>query len=900
LLNTNSGERKMQTLKNKTMAILIAIFLTLSMSASTMLMPTVSSHTPPWTVPTYTYVSVSPNPVGVGQTVNVNFWVNIPPPTQIGVYGDRWQNLTVVVTKPDGSKTTLGPYPSDATGGTFTTYTPAATGNYTFQSFFGGQTLTNANPAPGVAPNIAVNDTYLPSKSTVFTLTVQQEAIPGVFVNPLPSTYWTRPIYAENTNWYSIAGNWLGAGVYNATGYYNPYTTAPTTGHILWTKPEAFGGTIGGEFGSSEQSNFYSTRQYEAMFAPIIMNGILYYTQYPGSATYPEGNVAVDLRTGQTLWTSNSPLTLPNSPYTPATVSTAGPCTILKCGQILNYVSPNQYGGLAYLWSTGTPAMVASATNIGAGTTTYNMFDAKTGNYILSIVNGTAFSAVTEDDSGDLICYYINASTANAYHAPTLVEWNSTKALLKYGYDTFVLLGLQVWRPPQGGIIPFSDGIQWTMPIATNISGAPITLGYSGISSGVILMDQYSTTGGAIAFQDGWIIEAGYSSDTGQLLWGPVNRTENVGTRVAFGTTGNGNAGFAIGDGAWVECDLNALTVTGYNLLTGVQLWGPEAFPDANQWDSLGMQEIVADGSVYIWGLGGDVYSINIANGKVNWHYHTPDGGVDSPYGIEPLWPSTGKGVVAGGILFVPEGHEFAPPLFHGAQQLALNISNGQVIWSIEAFNVNAAHAVADGIMVAINAYDNQIYGYGQGPSATTVNAPQLGVTTATPVTITGTVTDISAGSKQQAVAANFPNGLPCVSDQSMSQFMEAVYMQQIMPNNITGVPVTLSVIDSNNNYRQIGSTTTNAMGTFGLTWTPDIPGGYTIIATFAGSGSYYGSSAQTYFYASAVEPTQAPTATPLSGIATQTTFMYGVIAIIIVIIVGIAVLGILMQRKRP
>ena len=68
---------------------------------------------------------------------------------------------------------------------------------------------------------------------------------------------------------------------------YNPYTTAPNTAHILWTKPVAFGGTIGGEFGGSETSNFYSTSQYEPKFAPIIMNGILYYTMYPGASNLP-------------------------------------------------------------------------------------------------------------------------------------------------------------------------------------------------------------------------------------------------------------------------------------------------------------------------------------------------------------------------------------------------------------------------------------------------------------------------------------------------------------------------------------------------------------------------------------------------------------------------------------
>lgn len=436
------------------------------------------------------------------------------------------------------------------------------------------------------------------------------------------------------------------------------------------------------------------------------------------------------------------------------------------------------------------------------------------------------------------------------------------------------------------------------MPLATNISGAPITLGYSGISSGVILMDQYSTTGGGIAFQNGWIVEAGYSSDTGQLLWGPVNRTENVDTRVSFGTTGNGNAGYAIGDGAWVECDLNSLTVTGYNLFTGVKLWGPEPLPNANPYSSLGMQQIVANGSIYIWTYGGDVYSINIQTGAVNWQYHSPPAGTENPYGINILWTSGGRGVLADGLLILAEGHEFVPPLYHGAYMLAFNTTNGQIAWQIMGFYVNGVKAIADGILTTINAYDNQIYAFGTGPSKTTVTAPNIGVTTATPITITGTVTDISSGSQQQAVAANFPNGLPCVSDSSMTQFMEAVYMQQPMPNNITGVPVTLSVVDANGNNRIIGTTVTNAMGAYDFTWTPDIAGNYTVIATFAGSGSYYGSSAETYFYASSPTSTSSPQ--PVQ--AQPPTGMYvaaASVAIIVVIIIGFA-LTIFMLRKRP
>ena len=110
--------------------------------------------------------------------------------------------------------------------------------------------------------------------------------------------------------------------------------------------------------------------------------------------------------------------------------------------------------------------------------------------------------------------------------------------------------------------------------------------------------------------------------------------------------------------------------------------------------------------------------------------------------------------------------------------QLAINCTNGQPVWSITAFDVTSAPAISDGVMTTLNSYDEQVYAYGMGPTKTTVSAPNIGATTATPITITGSVTDISAGAPQTAVASNFPNGLPCVSDASMTQFIESVYMQ--------------------------------------------------------------------------------------------------------------------------
>jgi hypothetical protein len=249
--------------------------------------------------------------------------------------------------------------------------------------------------------------------------------------------------------------------------------------------------------------------------------------------------------------------------------------------------------------------------------------------------------------------------------------------------------------------------------------------------------------------------------------------------------------------------------------------------------------------------------------------------------------------------LYLSEGHEYSPPLFHGAQFLAINGTNGKLIWSELGFEDTGAE-VSYNIITGFNSYDGQVYAYGQGPSKTTVTVPDPVTNVNAPVVITGSVTDVSAGASQQAVASNFPNGLPCVSDASMSAFMEAVYEQQSMPTNVTGVPVSLYVLDSNNNYRLIGTTTTNALGNFGYTWHPDIAGNYTVTAIFAGSGGYYPSSASTYFWASPAVASPTPTATPQTGLASNTTVEYIGVAIIIVIVIIGVVLAILTTRKHP
>ena len=137
-----------------------------------------------------------------------------------------------------------------------------------------------------------------------------------------------------------------------------------------------------------------------------------------------------------------------------------------------------------------------------------------------------------------------------------------------------------------------------------------------------------------------------------------------------------------------------------------------------------------------------------------------------------------------------------------------------------------------------------------------------------------------------------------------MSEWMDYLNMQnatlQNSPPTPQGVPVTLTAVDPNNNTITIGTTTTNGAGNYAYKFVPNTTGIYTIIATFAGTNSYWPSTAQTSLLitAAAAATSTSTTTTTSSGVSTNTVVI-SVIAIIIVIIIASAAI-ILLQRKRP
>jgi hypothetical protein len=126
---------------------------------------------------------------------------------------------------------------------------------------------------------------------------------------------------------------------------------------------------------------------------------------------------------------------------------------------------------------------------------------------------------------------------------------------------------------------------------------------------------------------------------------------------------------------------------------------------------------------------------------------------------------------------------------------------------------------------------------------------------------------------------------------------MEYAYQQQVKPANATGVEVSISVLDPNGNCYEVGTATSDDMGFYKLSFIPEVPGEYSVYATFSGSEAYYGSSAETAINVeSAPAATPAPTPTP-APMTDAYVLGLGITAIIAIVVIGLVL--VLMLRKR-
>ena len=788
-------------------------------------------------IDTYCFLSVAPNPVGINQQIMVIGWINWVSPTASGGQGDRYQNITVTITKPDGNVETKGPLTADPISNIGFQYTPDQLGIYTLQMNFPGQRITGRDRY-----NVAIDNYYKPDQSMIVSLTVQQQPIESYPEYAVPTGYWERPINYEMRNWGVISGNWLmgGSNNANANGKYNPYTTAPRSSHVLWTKTIADGGLIGGEFGDKD---FYTGVQYEHKFnPPLIIDGKLFYNT-PDPPRY--GFYCVDLRTGETLWFKNG---------TSAQMVTGGFFNYLNpginMGQILEVDTPNQHGAIPYLWRT-------SGNAFGQTVPSWSMYDAFTGNWILDIKNPptgtTVFGA-----NGEILVYQLNVA------AKWLAMWNSTKNIPPPDNAS---TGAWQWRPPVGATLNGLNGWQLNQTGLNIINGSAIRK----IGDGKILVQATDST----VFP---VVIASYAFDMeGKLLWGPKNHT------IASQSLGPMN------DGMWVEYEKETLTWYGFSMQTGDLVWGPNE-PLTNAWamymSGTGNLNVGGDGKFYCTTYDGFIHCYDIKTGVKLWSATSGNPGFETPYGVYPHW---GGVILAGGVVYSANGeHSPDTPLYRGEKIHAVDATTGEYLWNLTGWYEYGA--IADGYLVEYNYGDGRIYCFGKGQTATTVTAPQTVGTQGTSILIQGTVTDQSPGKTSLGIATA---GTPAISDNNMDDWMEYLYMQKSKPNSATGVTVHLTAVGSNGNTEDLGIVTSDSNGVYKKMWTPTVAGEYTITASFDGSLSYWASSAETAVGVSAAAATPSPVATV--NVVSAEVF-YAVSALIIVLVLVVAVL--LLRKK--
>jgi hypothetical protein len=875
----------MKPSSTKTIKTLIALILTISLSASIVLLPTVSAHTPPWTIISYAYVVAAPNPVGVGQTVSVTMWVDTPLPSAAVGNEIRRHDYTLTITDPDGETDTQHWDIVEDTGSTQSyQFIPTKTGNYTIKFDYAEQNYTWSGTYK--------NDIFTAASRTT-TLTVQQEQIPNIWY-PLPSEYWTRPIEGQNTNWYTISSNYLGSPYipggnpdFGHPGAIQPDGTAPNSAHIMWSKSIQYGGVVGGTSEIPGEMYFEGGSYAVRWTNPLIMYGTLFYEEPYGNSGTGGDYVAVDLRTGKEVWRINA--------------SATGVSLVPSFGYNYALENPNQHGFLP------NGLLIASSGGgffSSGGSTTWRAYDPATGELTaMEITNIPSGGADLAGPNGEYLKIILTNKGTSANPNWYLSQWNSSKV-----FGATSGFGGNYWY--SGPSVDASKATAYDWNVSVNLAKGSWSIGGAGqgafpfVDLGNMALLVQGTFGGHVGDYGATVTSdpaniTAVSLDLGSL--GAVLWTNSY--PQAPGNNTRFFSGWDPDAGVFAFFDKETFEHWGFSLTNGKQVWGPVGVPndytaDFNYFST--ETEIVYYGKIYQTGYSGILYCFDIKDGKLLWTYGNGGEGNSTASGLETPWgnyPTFIANIADGKVYLCTTEHSPNSPLYKDAVWRAINATDGTEMWKLMHYANNmygGPAAIADGYLVFYSGYTQALYCIGKGPSAMSVTAPDTAATLGSTVVIRGTVMDIAAGTNQEEQAARFPNGVPCVSDESQQEWMQYVYMQKPRPDSVTGVEVTVSVLDSNDNTYEIGKTMTDINGFFTLNWKPDIEGNFTVYANFAGSESYWPSRAVTSF---AVDP--APTVAPTPEPIVIPDYTLTIIGMGIAIIVAVAIVGILILRKQ-
>jgi outer membrane protein assembly factor BamB len=536
--------------------ILMIVILTISIL--TIILP-VSIAQEYRTKQTYAYIGAIPNPVGVNQQVLLHIGIT----DYLVVVSHGWEDLTVSVTKPDGTTETLGPFRTDSTGGTGAIYTPTMIGTYTFVTNFPEQMYSWTNP-PAFSTNIYGDILYLASTSEPLELEVQQEPIEHYPWSQLPTEYWTRPIDGQLREWSTISANWLTT-PYNHIAPFNE--DAPETAHILWAKPIAMGGLAGGVTGNHA---FECGDAYEGFFSgTVIIGGILYYNEFNsrGGTNVDQVVVAVDLHTGEEVWRKN------------------WDNRRLSFGQTFYWDSYNYHGVFDYLWVT-----------IGS---TWKAYDAFSGRWEYTM-EGVPSGSNIYGPKGEIYRYTVNRN------AGWMTLWNSSRVVSNAGS----------WRP-HGNTYDATNGIEWNVTIPLGLPGGTMATWFQERmigcdAAGYVSMGDLPIHTWALDLRPG---------HEGELLFNSTWNPPPGDLSITWGTRYNGAP--SLEEKVYTLYARETRQHYGFSLDTGQQIWGPT--PSQDYMDFIGVSNIIAEGKLFSTRMAGHLVCYDVTDGTVLWTYEATD-----------------------------------------------------------------------------------------------------------------------------------------------------------------------------------------------------------------------------------------------------------------------------------
>jgi parallel beta-helix repeat protein len=139
--------------KSPRRAVILPFVLVLMLVLGVILPSVMTIYADASAVETSALIKALPNPVGVGQMVQINMTISPRPPTST----DRFIGLVVTITHPDRSIQTLGPFDSDVNGSCLAYYSPNTVGNYTLTLSYPGQPFSYGK----ITYQPATNNTFL-------------------------------------------------------------------------------------------------------------------------------------------------------------------------------------------------------------------------------------------------------------------------------------------------------------------------------------------------------------------------------------------------------------------------------------------------------------------------------------------------------------------------------------------------------------------------------------------------------------------------------------------------------------------------------------------------------------------------------------------------------------------